>query len=238
VIRTTLATLAIAALLSGCGGSGLRHDLAATGDSIGKIHGGTIDFSMLVTPRAKGAENPFGFKLNGPFSFGDVPTAHVAYTQIANGHSATSTLALGKSGGIVEQSGTRRTLTAAHLDELRKAAARIRQGSSIDVGSWLKSAASCGARCAHGDLDVAAAANTLLALSGGHGTLDSDNAKRLADATRNATYRIEWTPKHVLRDLKLHVDLGFDVPEKLRAALGDLVGAVFDLHLGLTNVQT
>jgi hypothetical protein len=50
--------------------------------------------------------------------------------------------------------------------------------------------------------------------------------------------RIEWTPKHLLRDLKLHVDLGFDTPPNLKAALGKLVGATFDLHLGLQNPQT
>jgi hypothetical protein len=50
--------------------------------------------------------------------------------------------------------------------------------------------------------------------------------------------RIEWTPKHLLRDLKLYVDLEFDPPPNLKAALGKLVGATVDLHLGRQNPQT
>ncbi|HEV7639390.1 MAG TPA: hypothetical protein VGO39_00815 [Gaiellaceae bacterium] len=228
----------VTVLLSGCGGSGLRADLSAAGNSVGKIRSGDLDFSMLVTPHAARAKHPFGWKLRGPFSFGDVPTARIVYTQIANGHTASSTLVLDTSGAYAVNGGAHRSLSSANVQELRTAAARVRQGASIDVSKWLKSTSSCGKGCAEGNLDVAAAANTLLEISGSHGTLNAANAKRLADAARSATYRIEWTPKQLLRDLKLHVDLGFDAPPKLRAALGKLVGATFDLHLGVQHPQT
>lgn len=236
---TRIAALVVfAVLLSACGGRGLRGDLSAAGDSVGKIRSGNLDFSMLITPHAAKARDPFGWKLRGPFSFGDVPTAHIVYTQIANGHTGSSTLVLDKSGGYVMNGGAHRALSSASLQELRSAAAHVRQGASIDVSKWLKSTSRCGKGCATGDLDVAAAANTLIQISGGHGTLNAANAKRLADAARSATYRIEWTPKHLMRDLKLHVDLGFDAPPKLQAVLGKLVGATFDLHLGLQHPQT
>jgi hypothetical protein len=231
-----LAALALAA--AGCGSGGLRGDLSTTAGNIGKIRSGALDFSMLVTPRATHASNPFGFQVDGPFVFGDVPTANVSYTQIANGHRATARLVLDRSGGYAESNGKRRDLTAAELKELRAVAASVRSGSTFDVGSWIESATRCGARCAQGRLDVAAAANSLLGLAGGKQSLTSDEAKQLAGATRAATYRLTWTPAHLVRDLRLHVDLGFAAPPKLQAALGKLVGAILDLHLGLNDPKT
>jgi hypothetical protein len=235
--RVTVILLALTALVSGCGGGGIRHDLAATADNLGKIRAGAIAFSMLVTPRSAIAHNPFGFEVKGPFRFAAVPTAHVTYTQIANGHQATATLVLDQSGGRATSNGTRRTLSSAQVRQLRAAAASVHSGSSFDVGSWIKTVSQCGPRCARGDLDVAAAANTLLSLAGSTATLTADEAKQLAQATRKATYELTWTPAHLVRDLKVHVDLGFAAPPRLQAALGKLVGASFDLHLGLTNPE-
>jgi hypothetical protein len=230
--------IAVTALLAGCGGSGLRSDLSSTGANIGKIRAAGLDFSLLVTPRAAQAKHPFGWKLKGPFSFGDVPTAHVVYTQIANGRSADVTLVLDKSGGYAVVDGKRRALTDSNLKELRGSATRVRGAGSIDISGWLETASGCGARCAHGKLDVAAAANTLLHIAGSSEVLTDAERQQLADATRSATYRVRWNDRHVLRDLKLHMDIGFTAPPKLKSALGALVGATFDLHLGLQHPQT
>lgn len=238
-MRSAAAVIVLGVLLAGCGGSpGLRGDLSSTGDNIGKIRAGTLDFSLLVTPRARNAKNPFGWKLKGPFSFGEVPTANVVYTQIANGHTADVTLVLDKTGGYAIKDGRRRSLTDANLQELRSAATRVRGTSTIEIGKWVKSATRCGERCARGDLDVAAAANTLLQIAGSTQVLSDAETRQLADATRAASYRVQWNAEHLLRGLELHLDLGFTAPAKLKAALGDLVGATFDLHLGVRNPQT
>jgi hypothetical protein len=237
-VRKLLLLLALTALLTGCGNGGVRGDLSATGGNIGKIRAGGLDFSLLVTPRAANAKHPFGWKLKGPFAFGDVPTAHVVYTQIANGKTADVTLVLDKSGGYAIANGKRRSLTDSNLKELRGSATRVRSASSLDISKWVTSASSCGARCANGKLDVAAAANTLLQIAGSSQVLSDAERQQLADATRDATYRAQWNAKHVLSDLKLHMDIGFKAPPKLKAALGELVGATFDLHLGLQHPQT
>jgi hypothetical protein len=225
-------------MASGCGGGGLRDDLAATGDNIGKIRAGVIDFSLLVTPHAAKAHTPFGWRLHGPFAFGDVPTARVVYTQIANGRSADNTLVLDRSGGYALAGGKRRALTDSSLGELRGSARHVRAGTSIDIGKWIKNASRCGKRCARGELDVAAAANTLLELAGSRRTLSNAEAAQLAAGTRSATYRVEWTDEHLLRNLQMHVDLAFGSPPTLRTALGKLVGATFDLHLGMLHPRT
>jgi hypothetical protein len=237
-VRKIALLIPLTALLAGCGGGGVRGDLSKTGGSIGKIRAGGLDFSLLVTPHAAKAKHPFGWKLKGPFAFGPVPTAHVVYTQIANGNSADVTLVMDKTGGYAVVNGKRRSLTDSNLKELRGSATRVRGAGSVDISKWIKTASSCGTRCAHGDLDVAAAANTLLQVAGSSQVLSDAERKQLADATRNATYRATWNDKHVLRDLKLHLDIGFKAPPKLKAALGKLVGAAFDLHLVVQHPQT
>jgi hypothetical protein len=234
----------VALVASACGGTAAQNELKKTGDNLGKIRSGTISFSLLVTPRTKLAHNPFGFRLHGPFAFGDRPTARVAYTQIADGKSATVTLVLEHGGGYALVDGKRRAFNASQLRELRGAASAGRAGAKVQVGDWLRDPRSCGSGCVEGTLDTAAAVKGLLELEYGAGEnastprLTDAESKQLADATRRATYRVRSTKDHLLRDLRLHVDLGFDVQPKLRRALGTLVGARIDLRLALANPKT
>jgi hypothetical protein len=237
VSRIAPILLGVALLAAGCGG-GARDELRQTADRIGKIKSGTISFSLVVTPRGKLATHPFGFRVLGPFHFGDRPTAHVAYTQIANGKAATATLVLGHDGAYAVANGERRTLTDAQTRELRAAAAGARRGARVAIDDWIDGADSCGDHCVEGNLDVASAIEGLLGTAGAHVELSDDDRKALADATKDASYRVESTDDHLLRSLRADVDLGFDVPERLRAALGDLVGARIDLRLEIENPKT
>ena len=234
--RLTPVVLATALLAGGCG-NGARNELAKTADNVGKIRGGTISFSLLVSPRTKLARNRFGFRLRGPFAFGERPTAHVDYTQIANGHEATATLVLTRSGGYAVANGKRRTLSSSQLAELRDAASAARHGLSVDVSDWVKSAKRCGDHCVEGDLDAAAAISTLLQYTGSKASLTDTEQKEVARAT-HATYRAVSTGDHLLRSLVVHADLALAAPSQLRAALGALVGATVDLKLAIANPRT
>jgi hypothetical protein len=244
VTRAAALLLGVALLAAGCGGGGARGELRKTADNVGKIRSGTISFSLLVTPRTKLARHPFGFRLRGPFRFGEHPTAHVDYTQIVNGKSATVTLVLEREGGYAIVDDRRRALSTSQLAELRDAASAAREGAEVQVGDWLEDPKSCGDRCAEGDLDVPATVQGLLELAYGGDDeaktprLSDEEEKQLEDAARAATYRVRWTEDHLLRDLRLHVDLGFDVAPHLRAALGDLVGARFDVRLRIADPRT
>jgi hypothetical protein len=234
VIRLAPIFLGVALLAAGCGG-GARDELRQTADRVGKIKSGTISFSLVVTPRSKLAKHPFGFRLRGPFHFGDRPTARVVYTQIANGKEATATLVLEKDAAYAIANGERRALTDAQAKELRAAAAGARAGARVAIDDWIDGADSCGDHCVEGNLDVASAIAGLLGAAGAHVTLSDDDRETLADATKDASYRVESTDDHLLRELRADVDLGFDVPERLRRALGDLVGARIDVRLAIAN---
>jgi hypothetical protein len=237
VSRLAAVLLGVAVLAAGCGGGGAREELRKTADRVGKIKSGTISFSLVVTPRGKPAKHPFGFRIKGPFRFGDRPTARVAYTQIANGKEATATLVLDRDAAYAISNGERRTLSTAQARELRAAAAGARAGARVAIDDWIDGADSCGDHCVKGSLDVASALEGLLETAGAHVTLSDDDRKTLADATKDASYRVESTDDHLLRELRAAVDLGFDVPERLRRALGDLVGAKIDLRLQIANPQ-
>jgi hypothetical protein len=128
VIRLAPVLAGVALFAAGCGG-GARDELRQTADRVGKIKSGTISFSLVVTPRGKLTKHPFGFRIHGPFHFGDRPTARVAYTQIANGKEETATLVLERDRGYAIAKSGRRALTPAQLAELRAAAAGARRGA-------------------------------------------------------------------------------------------------------------
>ncbi|HEY3185538.1 MAG TPA: hypothetical protein VGJ77_22025 [Gaiellaceae bacterium] len=232
--RPAAILLGVALLAAGCGG-GARDELRQTADRVGKLKSGTLSFSLVVTPRGKLAKHRFGFRIHGPFRFGDRPTARVAYTQIANGKEATATLVLEPDAAYAISNGERRTLSAAQARELRTAAAGARAGVRVAIDDWIDGADSCGDHCVEGNLDVASAVAGLLGAAGAHVTLSDDDRETLADATKAASYRVESTDDHLLRELRADVDLGFDVPERLRRSLGDLVGARIDLRLSIAN---
>jgi hypothetical protein len=235
VIRVAPLLLGVALVAASCGSSA-RDDLGKTTHNVGKIRAGTISFALVVHPRTKLAKTPFGFRLHGPFAFGDRPTAHVDYTQIANGREATATLVLTRGGGYAVANGKRRALSADDLASLRAAASSAREGGSVDVSDWVTSARRCGERCVTGGLDGGEAVKTLLQYTNPGAELSDDEQRQIADATR-ATYRVHWTDGHLLRDLTVHADLALRAPARLRAALGDLVGARVDLHVAIAHAS-
>jgi hypothetical protein len=234
--RAAAAGAALLALATaGCGGTSARDDLRETAARVGAIRSGSLLFSFVVTPRGKLARHPFGFRIAGPFAFGSAPTARVRYTQIANGRQGTATLVLERNGGYALVDGRRRALSPAQLAQLRNAASSLRRGASVDVSDWIESTRRCGDGCVEGTLRPVAAVNTMLRLSGSNRRLGNDEAASLEQATRRATYRVHFSRDHLLRALDLDLDLGFDVPGRLRPRLGSLVGARIELRLAVAG---
>jgi hypothetical protein len=228
--------------LGGCGGSGERGVVAKTADRIGQIRSGTLHVKLLVTPHSAKASTPFGFKLDGPFTFGDKPTAKVRYTQIANGKEGTATLVLqGSKGYVVTESGQHRALTGAQLASLRGQVRAVHAGGVLKIDDWVKSAhgTSCSSgsadvRCVAGDLDPVKLVNGLAGLAGPGFQVSGGDEKQLRNAMRKATYYLATGKKDsLLRDLRVNADLGLDVPRSLSSAFGKLVGATFEFRLAI-----
>jgi hypothetical protein len=242
------ALVLIPLLLAGCGNSGedVLRDASA---NIGKIRAGTLHAQLLVTPHVQGAKNPFGWRVDGPFTFGDEPTARVRYTQIANGKQGSATLVLERDGGYALVNGQRRELSASDLEDLRSTARTARGGGSVvDISLWIDSAhktdcpeADAPVECVKGDLDpveTVAGLAALAQLTGTRGLADADQ-ETLRKAVDDATFfAMSGKDDHLLRDLRIDMGIGLDVPQSLRTALGKLVGADVSFELAIDDPKT
>jgi hypothetical protein len=247
-------SLTLAVALVGCGGGPSADEvLSETAANLGKIRSGTLIFKLLVDPRAKGAEGDFGFELQGPFSFGtaeEPPRARIAYTQVSDGRRATATLVLDGDEAYALVNGERRELGDDAAAELRAAAEELRGPGGtfgeVQIGDWIVDPKRSdggevgGAETdkVEAELDVVAVVNDLLAIARQFGTevpaLRGRSARQLARAARSSKFEL-WSGKddRLLRRLKMEVEFGLDVPEQLREAVGDVVGATVRFELGV-----
>lgn len=245
--RLVAVLVGVALLAAGCGGGpNAENVLKRTAASLGSIRSGTLGLKLLVTPAGSGS--PFGFELRGPFRLGTsgLPVTRMAYTQIAGGRRATATLVSDGTGARVEVGGKEVPLSAGQEQTLRRAAQQLQSAGGagqLAVGRWVKDAKASrdgNLDRVTGKLDVVEAVTTLLdvaRLSGRSiGTLGTADRKRLADAVRSSSFELtSGRDDHLLRSLELTVDIGLDVPEELKAALGNLVGAKVDFDVTVAN---
>jgi hypothetical protein len=255
VRRSAAVLLAGVVLLAGCGGGNGREVLQKTAARLGKIRSGTLDLRLVIDPRGKSAHGKIGFIVHGPFALrrrGALPLLDVTYTQLAGTKRATAKLVSDGNTAYAESDGRRVTLTGSQLDELRSATAQVETGGGLaqfPIDDWIKDPSVSdggdvgGASTDHvtADLDVVRVTNDLIALARGLGArgpqlLRGNNAKQLQDSVNDTSFDL-WTGKNdrLLRRLELEADFGFDVPQELARALGDVVGAKVTFELAVTN---
>jgi hypothetical protein len=252
-VRRAAALVAILAVAAGCGGGGhANHVLSQTADDLGKIRSGDLTLRLVVSPR-EGTKGRIGFELRGPFALrpGALPIAKIAYTQIAGAREATATFISTGTKAYAEVNGKAYELPPESTDVIRQAAGGIGGSNGLgqfEIGSWFDDPkVSEGDNLGDGstdhvvaDLDVVAAANGLLGLVRDLGrdapTIEGDAADQLKDAVESSNIEV-WSGKddHLLRRLLLEADLGLDVPESLRRALGDVVGAKVEFELAIAK---
>jgi hypothetical protein len=244
-------------VLAGCGGGGgggnANDVLSRTAASLGKIRSGDLTLRLVVSPR-EGTKGRIGFELRGPFAMrrGSLPVARIAYTQIAGARQGTATFLSTGTKAYAVVSGKAYELPASATEQVRQAAAGLGGSGgglgSFQVESWFDDPRVEGGGEVGGadtdhvtaDLDVVAAANGLLELVRELGRdaprIEGQQADQLRDAVESSSVDV-WTGKQdrLLRRLLLKADLGLDVPESLRRALGDVVGAKVEFELSVSN---
>ena len=252
-MRRLTALLVVLALVAGCGGSDRANDiLSETAANLGKVRSGDLTLRLIVSPR-EGTRGRIGFELRGPFALrpGRLPIAKVAYTQIAGAREATATFISTGTNAYAEVNGKAYELPPESVEVVRQAAAGIGGSGGLgrfDIRSWvedpvlMEGGSVGGAATDHvsADLDVVAAANGLLSLLRELGrdapTIDGAEADRLRDAVESSSFDV-WSGRddRLLRRLLIKAALGFDVPESLRRALGEVVGAKVEFELGVSR---
>jgi hypothetical protein len=141
MLRALLA-LPLALALTACGdGSSGRDVVRDATENLSTIQSGIVHAKLVVKPEPRGSSRPYGFTIEGPFHFGDRPTASIAYTQVASGRR--DKLVLGANEGYVVGDGTRRALHASELAGLRQTVRAVRAGGSfLDLAGWMTSSES------------------------------------------------------------------------------------------------
>lgn len=254
-MKGALALLAAGLVVSGCGGNegGATPALRETADRLGTIRSGVITFSMEVDPR--GDDEPFGFELQGPFELaegGKLPRADIEYTQTANGQSETVRLVSDGERAVAVAGGRTVQLEGDALEDLREGGAAILGSGAGDgegleelrIDRWLVgpelSDGPDGTDKIEGELDVVEVANGLLELvgsiesEGGAPRLDVESGDQLREAVKSSEFELlTGEDDRLLRRLALAVEVAADVPEELREALGEVVGADFSFLLEL-----
>jgi hypothetical protein len=261
VRRPAAVVLALFAL-AGCGGeSGTSNPgeaLSQTAAKLGEIRSGTLRFKLAVEPREEGGD--FGFELSGPFQLGEpgaLPVARIDYTQTAGDERETVTLTSTGERAFVTVDGTAYELPPDRADELREAGEALGGdggGSGgleeLKIDDWIVEAESSDGGDVGGadtdkieaELDVVAAVNDLIELSGGVGGPDLDpvegpEAEQLRDAVKDAKLEV-WTgdDDRLLRRLRLEADFDPSLPEgleELARAAGSKV--LFELEIDGPN---
>lgn len=246
-MRRAVAVLAGVGILAGCAGGGpdANEVLRQTAAKLGELKSAeSLHLKVIVDPR-EGDE--FGFELEGPFALCDsrpLPRLDVEYTQMAQGESAKVRLISTGEQGFVEVGDNAYKLSDEQEAELHGTCGELLDGGleQFRVDDWVRDAdADSGGDTdtVTGELDLVAVVDDLVDVARAFGRsdlarLDQDDARRLAEATKETRFELEsGKDDRLLRRLLLEADVAFDVPERLREALGDLVGAkvTFELEL-------
>ena len=252
-MRQALASVVGVVALAGCGGGDVDADvvLSQTAAKLSKLKSAqSLHLKVLVEPRD---DEPFGFEIEGPFALCDgqaLPRMDVLYTQTANGEEASVRLISTGEQGYVAVGDTAYELRNDQEADLRSVCDDLGGDgglTQLDVGDWVRDPD--GSRDGDvnevtGDLDVVAVVNDLVDVARAFGgsqlqRLDRDDAQRIAEATEESHFELESGHEdRLLRALRLGAELGLDVPDDLKKALGDVVGATFTFELDLEEPNT
>lgn len=254
-MRHAAVLAAVCAAVAGCGGGSdqATKELRQTAQKLGSITSGTLLLRMIINP-ASGTKGRVGFQLQGPFALrkNALPVADITYTQYASTREASARFVSNGTTAYALANGKRIALPASAVAQLRNATAGLGgnsgSGGGLRIDTWLDHPSVSGGGQVGGadtdhvsaDLDVVNAANGLLGLLRSLGrnapTLTGRNADQLRKAVKSSSIDV-WTGKKdkLLRKLDLKAHLGLDVPQELRRAFGETVGAKFEFLLAITN---
>jgi hypothetical protein len=236
VVACLLAVLALAAC-GGGGGDSATDVLGETADNLGEIESGDLTLELLFS----GQENQQqGFTLEGPFSLeGDgLPTAELAYTQVAGGEQAQVTFISTGEQAFVEVNDAAYELPNRIVSEIEEATGELETGGlgeQIELGDWIENPKLSDGGNVGGaetdkivaDLDVVEVVNGLLEIAAAFEgndappQIEGQAAEQVENSVEQARLEV-YTGKEdrLLRRLLITLAFSPDAPPNVKRVLG------------------
>jgi hypothetical protein len=224
-----------------------------TADRLGEIRSGQLLFKLV----AGAGDSQVGFQLEGPFALpapGALPVARMDYTQIAGSRETTTQVIATGANAYVGIDGTVYQLPPAQVESLRAPKDSKDDGlGGLRIDDWVKDPQlSAGDEVdgvaterIQGPVDVVRTLNDLFAFGRQAGASDlavpeikDDDADQLQRVTESATLDLlTGKEDRLLRRMAVDIRLAAHVPDRVKAALGDLAAATirFDLAVSQPN---
>lgn len=232
VLACTLVTL------TSCAGSA-GEALQGAATKLQEVRSGVVSFRVEATA---GEDGRVGFVVEGPFSADQdrpLPVVDWEVTRILGEEEDTVRFISTGDEAFIERDGQAYALDADQSAGLGGPQASLAEGlSTIDLSDWFvdgEAEEGEGETVLVGDLDVVAAANDLMEMSGaGLPAIEGEEAESLRASVRSSTLRLVVDGDGYPRELQGRVVLGPEVPERF-AQLGELAGAVIELEFTLQD---
>jgi hypothetical protein len=191
-----------------------------------------------------------GFRLEGPFSLRRhtrLPIARMNYTQLLGKRELPATLISTGRSAFVRVDGTTYRLPPGQADALRivSRSARGLDGLQLDIGRWMRDAKSSGGPEIAGDetdritgkVRIGPALHDVLSAARKAGAAQLPSAKDIGQldhaVTDSSVELLTGKKDRLLRRLRLNI--GLDVPDRLRKRLGTAARLQIDFELGVAR---
>jgi hypothetical protein len=235
-------------LAAACGERSPVGDLA-------EIESGTLSLRLVSTATGEGSSGrPVGFEMTGPFSFrsGSVPVARLDHTRLMGTSSTRTTFTSTGERAFVTLAGETYELPPEQLDALRNEQSGGRRAGleALAIEDWVREPkVSGGGRVdgvdttrVTGRVNAGAALTDLVALARQLGPeaelepLEREEARRLDALVKSSEIELlVGRQDRLLRRLRLVIDFGASLPDRVRASLGPYAGTRLEVDLGLSG---
>lgn len=225
--------LVLVALLTACrgGGSSAEDALSKTADKLVEVRSGDLHLRVTAATLEE-ADREVGFDVRGPFALareaGKLPELRFAYTELLGRQSETAVFVSTGDRAYVERDGRTVPVPDDALVRFRgkadpeKAAALGR----LELDEWARSPQRTGNRIV-ARVDVPKALNDVFGLAASVGAegaepfprIEGDDAARLEKAVSSSRLEVVTTEDHVLRSLRLVIDISPTDRQELRDLL-------------------
>jgi hypothetical protein len=249
VRRLIPALVAAVAVVSGACGSAKATTLDATADRLRDVESGELKLSYTAT--AQGGR-PVGFAVEGPFSLpseeGETVEADLRFTRLLG--EVTQERRFVATGGRawVEVEGEVSEVPTEALGRLRAGKGGDGALGGLGFADWAQDPTTAdgpdGTEVVTGPVDPVAAFNDLAAMAAGLGSdeaprpLEGDGAERLRKAVRSAQMKlVTGAEDHMLRSLRVSIELAPAAAERLADVLGPLAGVELVLEVNLARAN-